>query len=502
MINTYEELALKLYADYDISPRNNISDPLYSALVNQLTAGRPLIKLYGYVLQDYPWIVAYAQGFIRYQLKNPYDTFPAGYTEVTSLYDEAKGLRVGFKAYDGAKLNINNGNDDVVYISQSGRRNERKTPTDYGFAGDYADWGNYPTSFIYQISGGNPILLDSSLNQINIFIRKPLFTDKESESTYLLPSCFKLTDAISALFNNAVAVPALIANYSISSEFFNGAQDYLNPDEVNKYANIYLVQGSDYKKPDAENRAIIGELSFDELMSAIRNYFNVYYRIEVSEFDELSLRVEHISYFLKNEGIDFTDTKYEKFLNKSNRYTYDISNLKKSEQWAFDYAVNDNFKGLPIDYKLQNSFVDGVGEIRTAKIITDVTQLQVDPLAVPDTSFVMLMRNSDDQFVNESIAAITGETLQNAELSIGNLHEKLHKHNRVFISGLMNDNDTVFDSQRKIKEQDRFKVKLDFDNDFNPEELQKTFIGWGEVKSAEISLRDMLTELIILHDVD
>jgi len=76
--------------------------------------------------------------------------------------------------------------------------------------------------------------------------------------------------------------------------------------------------------------------------------FNLEYRIEGGNI----LRLEHVSYYTKNEGFDLTLDKWKKWVSGKRQYTYDTPALPEKETFNFMEAGPGDFTGVPITYSM------------------------------------------------------------------------------------------------------------------------------------------------------
>jgi hypothetical protein len=185
-------------------------------------------------------------------------------------------------------------------------------------------------------------------------------------------------------------------------------------------------------------------MSITDILSNLNSMFNVFWFIDAQH----RLRIEHESYFTNIPIADVSSHKYNK---KLKSYTYLRESLPNRETFKFVNSLNTDNVGADIVYN-GSCTAKSVVKKRDAFMTTDIHYLRNNSEAIQRSGFVMIAANLFDQFVYEP-GVITGISMQNNHLSWANLHDNFHRHGRVLPSGLMNYQDTNFETWKKRKKQ-------------------------------------------------
>jgi len=270
---------------------------------------------------------------------------------------------------------------------------------------------------------------------------------------------------------------------------------------INEYNYLTIAQKSDIRLPGATEGATIGNLTWSQLVEWFAN-IEVYYLIINGE-----LHIEHISRFLNNPGLDLTQQPFDEFSRYQNRYTYAKEEMARREEYKFMEAQNADFVGFPIEYKDINGDYslcvnDETEEHKFDKLTTDLKYIQTDNTAIANEGFVILANTFDgvDYHVITNNGFISGFPILNSPMSIALLQERFIKWNRILLFGNMNRQFTNFESAQYFKKQEKFKIPLCCGTNFNPINLIKTFLGVGQVDTAEIDYKDDTMEIKIKYE--
>ena len=268
--------------------------------------------------------------------------------------------------------------------------------------------------------------------------------------------------------------------------------NYVNPGQDPYF--IAVSSKSNMVTPNASNPQTYFEITFEQIEKMLIEVFNVYWVVE----NQYYLRFEHYSWFVRNVEYDSTTLTNFPYNANKRKFKIDSDKLPSKETWTFSNGNMDDFVGVPIIYgqcssrKEKNrgdTFIStDPGYLNSNTSITDL-----DGIVLWD---LILDYTINNQF-NPVIAAgeLSGINRYNGRLSIANLHEDLHKHNRPFIEGNMNNTPTTFLSPVYKKEQDNIVVK-----NCCADEVDKTFalvrteLGDGIITEAEVNYsKDIIT---------
>lgn len=251
---------------------------------------------------------------------------------------------------------------------------------------------------------------------------------------------------------------------------------------LTNYQNITVHQKSDIKRPNATNSSgsaawnLKGKDWFDDL----EKIFNTRYVIENGV-----LILEHVSFFTTAVGLDLTSEPMKK------EYTYQGSeNIKEENFYWADRKASNAFLASPIIYDCG----ENEKEVSCTLISTDLRFIEnpINEDQVDDEGFV-LIANED---VNGTLVIID----DNSPLQWDNLHENLHKHARLFKSGILNSVQQNFVTWLPYKKQEPFKITVCCtDPEFNPNELIQTWLGEGEVSTATYDIFTGRLELELFY---
>lgn len=311
--------------------------------------------------------------------------------------------------------------------------------------------------------------------------------------------CIMLNDVIKYILKY-VDIPL-----NFKSEFLTSR---VNPVSGKDLSSLALLQKTLARDVNASNLPTIGNITLNDILSALANIFQVYPSISGDDFvlEHISYYDNNLSYTVSKEvGYDLTiDTKTS--LLPKRIYSFENS-IPIREKFAFQEATDIDFIGTDISYEdclkegseinynvglittqIDNDFVEGFSDTDPNFML-----LQLSSNVYGESRYVVQLANGSNMTVTvtgyrkviSEQGAISGIVKPNAHLSWANLHESYWKTNRYLPSGKMNDKYTEF-TQRKSKIQDNVRFQTE---NFNPLLLVRTNIGDGEIVSAEYSFR-------------
>lgn len=309
------------------------------------------------------------------------------------------------------------------------------------------------------------------------------------------------------LFNTAIvemiksACPTLV----VKSDFFQ-----INPDNAtttnyvtNKRSNVdtlVLFQKSDVKRPNASGNANKAEWTLEKLLETLKMMFNVKWKIENGVF-----RLEHVSYFSKNSGLDITLPRYKKWFAGKRIYTYINETIPKKETFLFKEQSLGGDYAMEIEYlectsnKKNNEQKYVVDELMT-DVVLALNNPDSESKVVEDTGFVLVATRKvgADYFIITEPS--TNETRLNNVLAWKQLVRDFHQHERKLIRGNVNGTPTTFLSSIPTKKGEKFVIPFNVCNEtFNPNDTIETALGTGIVERAKYKLRDNSLELTLLY---
>lgn len=279
-------------------------------------------------------------------------------------------------------------------------------------------------------------------------------------------------------------------NYVIT---FNNSFFGETEDDNNYYSTLAIAQKSDIINPNSSNPATEGIMTFEELMEWLRIIFNIYWNID----DDGYLRIEHFVYYTSQQIYDLTvppNAIYNEWLNQ---VSYNKQEMPKREVFKFAEAYYKDFVGVPIVYnspcvnpKIKEKMYT-VGDITT-----DINYIIDFPSSIDPHGFVFFLL--DGILIRQATGKLTGTLQNNVELGWSNLHFNFHRHNRVLLSGVMNNVQQPFASAIKTRKQVT-QSRIDCCYDFAPfRGYITTTQGNGEIEKATfyISQNRLLFDLV------
>ncbi len=270
---------------------------------------------------------------------------------------------------------------------------------------------------------------------------------------------------------------------------------------VNEYNFLTIAQKSDVKNPNASEKASIGNITWDQFAEWIFN-IEVFYLVIDGE-----LHIEHISRFVGTQGLDLTQGKFREYSEFQNRFKYAKEEMPRIEEYKFEEAENADFVGFPIEYK------DGTGEFSECvndetdeknfqDLTTDLKFIQNNPGDISNEGFVIFATIFDgvDYRVITNNGLISGSPILNSPMAISILQDRFMRHNRILESGNLNRQFVNFESVQRFKKQDPFTIPFCCDDVFDPIDLLTTFLGQGQVETAEIDYKDDTMEIKLKYE--
>lgn len=268
---------------------------------------------------------------------------------------------------------------------------------------------------------------------------------------------------------------------------------------TNKLRFILIEQKSDALKPTASQGATIGELNFTDFTTILRHMFNCFW-----DFIDGVIRIEHLSFFQRTNGLDLTAPQFANMIKASNKYDFSLKDLPKFERWILKDSGGMDFVGQDVSYN--NICVNQDAETNTAQydislVSTDIDYLQRNPDDLSKDGFVFFCCSfTGGQYVlNQDIGILTGIVQLNGHFSLANLLPAYHLHGRILESGTMNGISQIFLSYKRYKRQNVFNIQLCCDTPYNNQEFMKTFLGWGEIFETEFSTKNNTLAVTLKH---
>ena len=280
---------------------------------------------------------------------------------------------------------------------------------------------------------------------------------------------------------------------TVSSEFFTDTPNNYVTESPNHLLHLTIAQKSDIIRFESTNQAAIALLSWNELMDILWAMFQVTWDYDATTD---TINVEHISWWTSVAGLDL---RTQLACEATNKYKYIKESMPKYEKFSMMEAEEINFIGTPIWY--DSACVDQNPETNirqtTIPVTTDLEYIinyrfidADNESLISDEGFVILCNYFDDPdyFVELQPGSMDGSIHLNMHLSWANLHHHYFRHNRVLISGNMNNDPVTFVSAQKTKEQ-KCSAILCATHTYDPDNTITTELGEIYFDSAKAKVK-------------
>lgn len=329
-----------------------------------------------------------------------------------------------------------------------------------------------------------------------------IFSQTWSIVSYNLTNGIKLNEALQEM------IKKLQCGYSIISNFFN-----INPDgtapantaysKAKDHAeNLFIYNKTDVKKAKKkDDSATALNISIKRLLQNIQTLFNTRFVIEETTN---TFRLEHLSYFQNRRMLDLTQDRFKSDIAGRWEYSYAKEALPIKEHFRFMEPTTPLFEAQPIEYG--ESCSNDEQTTNEINFTADFTGSSVDDIVeFPDKysdQGMVIIERSEFGFIVSGLISGGSKAARNGNLSMPTLLDFYHRHGRPQSDGLLNGFPTRFESYKKTRKQVPIQIQIcceDIDL-FNPMDMVKTQLGWGEIVSAKYSEPGEVLTLEIIHD--
>lgn len=281
----------------------------------------------------------------------------------------------------------------------------------------------------------------------------------------------------------------------VRSNFLDTNPDGVSPTNdaytqaADKLANLMMFQKSDIVTPTATGKAYIMFVTLEDCLKILRETFNVFWSIEVDGANKY-LRLEQLSWYEQTtNGTDWTATA-PAYIAGTRRWT-EAEQVPQFEKFAFVQSFALNFGEKIIEYGEGCATVGQTIEHIPAQTVTDIGGIWQNPESgLEGVCLVATYEDSGTLYVSSANNDLNGD------LSFVELVKWYWMHGRYSTDLSFTGGAVTVESTRRRKKQVEIKVPLCFDETFDPAQLQRTGLGWGEVDAAQW---DTLTELLTLN---
>jgi hypothetical protein len=346
-------------------------------------------------------------------------------------------------------------------------------------------WTGYVLTDTTPCSGGNVYTWERVLNQNFDF----------GNSRGLL-----LEDAVQYLVNTIGGLD-YVSTFLENDEYPSGNTDipigtknYVTLVDPNPLNGMVVYQKSDIRL--TSDRATLWNVTFNDLMDILKTMFNIDWFID----DEGKFRIEHWSYFENTAASDTDLTLLDsgKWINKKNKWSYEIEDMPTREHFEWAEANSIDFFGRDIIYNniaTFNRYKDNIKSF-SIPVTTDAKYMYNNSSDISNEGWAIVTVASDI-IVNE-VGLLSGVVLPNNHLSWANLHYNYHRHGRVISKGNMNGSDIVFLSCKRLIKQEEITYP-ECCGTFDPMAYKITELGEGEVRAAEYKLIDGSVKTVFFY---
>lgn len=318
----------------------------------------------------------------------------------------------------------------------------------------------------------------------------------ETGQTVILDNAVRLHDILSS-FNPCPDLKIVSNLLNIDPE---GPSPATAPYTDPRTHEILIWQKTDIINADASDIATSAIWTYLDVLRMINTLFDAQVRIEGG-----NLRVEHSTYWEKDNGLDLTVNPYAPFIRGLHQYEYDSRNIPRRERWTFPEPVSRDFLGGPINYQCYSREDLQEANYPIDRVNTDIGFITQNPEKISLDGFVVAegYDTGSNNFVVVSRHVYPGTDLQiNAACSIPNLIDHFHRWNRPAITGELLGNNETFETALRRKKQIQLQFKLSAEDylTLNPDNLMRSQMGWGQVESLSWSAKTCLVTVQLMHD--
>ena len=280
--------------------------------------------------------------------------------------------------------------------------------------------------------------------------------------------------------------------------------------------NMYITPISNIKKTYYSTAAQRGDISLGDILGMLKKVFKLYWYRD----DNNIIHIEHIYYYLN--GMSYGTPSASDICNitaiktplanqpwsyGTNKYNYDISDLKKRYEFNWGDTSTEQFNGYPLEVK--NNFCENgsTDPITVDNFVSDIDFVMGSPNTVSDDVYALLVVNnnaSPKEVMINTYQIKNGTTkyrMQNGEASFfyaANLNKNLHLFDidgdSVYANGVQL---TAVQSTKRLKRQEEIVFPVDWSKAFR--NYVTTGYGRCQIEHIEINMESkMATAKVII----
>lgn len=274
----------------------------------------------------------------------------------------------------------------------------------------------------------------------------------------------------------------------------------------NYYIDMAVASVKDIRNPVPSTLSTYEGATFLEIMNDLRELFNVFWFID----EDSNIRIEHITYFSNQPGLNLTTSRYERFVSGTDKYSYITNSSPRYEIWEM---VNSNMAGKFIDRTAcgNNRYPTNTITHRVTKLYTDYYRLITRDDLISDDMTGIFLFATQEQSGDLYMRGIE----QNEELVLPRLIQRFYRFHRPHLNDVTFEytnnefdftqidwGEMFFYTVKPIKKQEPFRIPLCCDADFEPLEIQLTPMGGGYVDAASLSVYDNKLQLELKYKAE
>lgn len=391
---------------------------------------------------------------------------------------------------------------DVAFISN----NFSDTPTEWGLA----DSGKYfePPYSIY----GQTFypIARSTWRYASLwfgFYLMDWILEEKARKAYTLRDAFTLSSCINVLLKEFT--PGI--THEATPEYSQFLYNTNNPISGQSF-KLLISQKSNIINGEYKTPAQKAPITLQQIMTMLRDIYKCYWYIEDGKF-----KIEQVNWF-RNGGsygynpiIDYYLTQLENVRNgkklafATSEYSFDKVEMPERYQFEWMDDVTTPFEGLPIEITSKYVTAGKIEEINISNFTSDIDLMLLNPGAISLDGFALfaaVMPSGGGQlelpFTRQTVDGVE-YFLQNGYLAFINIQPTYWVYDmparNLNINGSYNYAKSI---ERKKKQTLSFPVN----DNINPLELVKTYIGNGQIDKLSVNLSSQTAKVTLKYDTE
>lgn len=336
------------------------------------------------------------------------------------------------------------------------------------------------------------------------------------------------TNGVTVLESIQSMLREILSVSSVKSDFFQWTPDdplYSIGHSTSLKRNCFFHKSDIVKASSAGYApATIMIMSLDDCIENLCRLYNLRYTIDVAG----NFRIEHISWYSRGTGLDLTQSKYEKILRGTHKFSWEEAKIFRLEKFINPQSLNADFVGKPIRY--DNDFIrDMRNSIESTSIKTDLNEDtdKGDDVLVREVKWIT---DIDSVYgnVNDSVSSAsnqeqdlegivllaldaTGDIISVPSIldtvsrnnninSWAVLHVDYWKYDRLFPEGYMNEVLTSFFSVQLLKKRATITIPFCCDESINVEDLVTTEYGPAVIQKVSFDPYRGIAQMELIYE--